>query len=316
VSDLTVTTTIPERRDLGIESWLATFPGVDSVDLVEFPLSAINIKKSHANQARLGEAVLAELVGKYRRDIDAGAIFPPIIVTTAGVVADGNNRVAAHLEASLERIAAYVVDANETVFQLLALSANARNGLPNSAEAQTAHVVQFHDTGTFTLRQIAHMLGMSEAVVGDIVHAYSVSRRINRPRTVAKIPRTVLAMLDQIQSDEQLLAAVDVVASAKMTGTDVRRLVNDVKKARTVDASFAAIGAAGERSRKATAKRFTPQGAAKPTDVQRFLKAAGLIQSTNPTKIALAANGSTDQLVEAIQAVLDTVAAVEKALAK
>jgi ParB-like chromosome segregation protein Spo0J len=316
MGDLNVTTTIPERRNLGIEAWLSTFPGVDSVDLVEFPLSTINVKKSHANQARLGEALVPELVGKYRRDIDSGALFPPIICTTNGVVADGNNRVAAHLEAGVEKIAAYVVDVNDTVFQLLALSANALNGLPNSPEAQAAHVVQFHNTGTFTHRQIAHMLGLSDTVVGDIVHAHSVRERVNRPRTVAKIPRTVLAHLDQIQSDEQLMAAVEVVASTAMKGTDVRRLVNNVKKARTIEAAFSAISEAGDSARNATKRRATAQGAAKPTDVHRFLKAAGLIQSTNPTKIALAANGSTDQLVEAIQGVLDTVAAIEKALAK
>lgn len=94
------------RRDQRIESWLS----VHHVDWTWHPdleLDTIDIRRSLANQARPGEALLPDTVELYVAGYRNGDLFPPIVVRKTSrqakklVVIDGNHRTNSAIEAGL-----------------------------------------------------------------------------------------------------------------------------------------------------------------------------------------------------------------------
>jgi ParB-like chromosome segregation protein Spo0J len=310
---ITITTDITERRDASTEAWLEA-NGVRSATLRMFPLAEADLEASLKNQARLHEPLTEQWVDDYTRALGAGAVFPPIVITPKGIIAEGNHRTHAHKRAGRDEIAAYVVDVPHAVFRLLAATANTTIGHPATPDEVAAHAVYLNDTGAMSFTQIASALNIGPSLVADIVHAETARRRIGRVAVTKKLSRTNLAMLDQIVSDTHLAEAARAAAEAPMGQKVVRKMVNDVKKARNSDQALAAIRSAEDQVSTAAKEAKKPKSAAKPDDVGRFMRGAGLVLSVNPTALALAANGSADSLLERARELVRQLAEIEKAV--
>lgn len=313
MSNLNVTTDIPEHRRQDIEQLIArVLPGLQSVQLVDLPISDINIKESHANQAR-SEALQPELSAKYRRSLDLGAMFPPIVCTPKGVVVDGNHRVDAFLAAGRDRIPAYIVDINLEQFKLLTPAANGHNGEPNDENAQRLAALSLHATGAYGFQYIADLVGIPERTVANFVHADSARRRVNRPRKTGDMALTTLAKLDQIGDDEVLRMAVEAVSDARMTSKEVNELVQSVKKART---QTAAVEAIADAARNARARQVKPSKPKRAGDLTLFRQSVTLLTGINATALAISANGSSDQVARDVDACIDALQRIRKAVGK
>ena len=313
MSNLNVATDIPEHRRQDIEQLIArVLPGLQSVQLVELPISDINIKESHANQART-TALQPELSAKYRRALDLGAMFPPIVCTPKGVVVDGNHRVDAFLAAGRDCIPAFIVDINLEQFKLLTPAANGHNGEPNDENAQRLAALSLHATGAYGFQYIADLVGIPKDTVSNFVHADSARRRVNRPRKTGDMALTTLAKLDQIGDDEVLRMAVEAVSDAHMTSKEVNELVQSVKKART---QTAAVEVIADAARNARARQVKPSKPKRAGDLTLFRQSVTLLTGINATALAISANGSSDQVARDVDACIDALQRIRKAVGK
>ena len=303
-----------ELVDRPTEVWLADFPGIRNVDLRSVDLAEIDVKRSLSNQARI-EPLDSELAAKYQRAVEGGALFPPLVISSEMVILDGNHRFHAMKEAGVTSHPCYVIDAPAAVSHLLAMSANVRNGQPNTPKEVALHAIQMHDSGALSFRQIGSALGMNEGTVSEIVRAENARRRINRPTLTKKLPRSVLTPLDGIQSDDHLVAAARVAVDAQMSGKQAKQLVAEVKKARTDTAARDAIDAVGKKAQVLHRDKGKPKAAAKTEDFGRFKRGAGLVLSVNPTSLAFGLNGSTGDVVGVLDEMTTKIAEIRKAVA-
>lgn len=154
-----------------IEAWLnGQTPPVAFEPCRMIKLDQINESASRSNQAR-DIPVSTETVDRYAQMIRNGDKFPPMVVYRNGnkyVVIDGNNRLAAAKKENVTEWECYVLadDVTSEMIQLLTMGANARHGLPVSAEWRSHQANHLMNLG-FSNDVVAKTLGMSSRGIKD-----------------------------------------------------------------------------------------------------------------------------------------------------
>src|SRR4051794_13443811 len=110
-------------------------------------IADIDMRKSLANQARLGERVNEERVETYAEAIKHGAKMPAVVVDMTNrrrkaILMDGVHRILGSEKAGYNIFARYeVTDGDPAAVTLFTFTANVEHGLPNSLEDRIEHAI-------------------------------------------------------------------------------------------------------------------------------------------------------------------------------
>jgi hypothetical protein len=257
------------------------------------PISKIDQKNSHLNQARIAEPIDEDQVILYAQSMSDGAVFPPIVVFKRGalyIVLDGNHRVAAAEMADVASLRAYVVkDPTPAQITAFTFAANTRHGLPTSLQDRVRQAIHMVEKGV-KAADAAKQLGIPLTQLRSGLDTYYAEKRF-RSLGIKKfdaLTKTTQKKLDSIKSDTVLKAAAELTLDARLNGDEVTGLVRRINLLREnkqqldlVSAERAGLNA----SIKATAGGHVPVPKALVT-LQRYTSGIGNIESADLSKAA------------------------------
>jgi ParB-like chromosome segregation protein Spo0J len=226
-------------RDTRVESilerWGLTYQLVD-----EYPLRRLKI--ADETQARMAEhRQPTASVEEYATHMRNGAIFPPILVASNGMLIDGNTRAAAAERIGRDELPAYVVKlGNLEVGALIAAAINQTNGRRLASDELVAAAEGYLDAG-YTEEAVARELGCSISHVRNVRRERAFREAAQRLGVEQlKVGKPQQRTLAGITHDEPLRAAIALVAEANPTAKDTAALVDELTTARS-DADAVAI---------------------------------------------------------------------------
>jgi len=228
-------------KDPRIEQWL-TREGVQWHMEKDIPLSLIDWEASLKNQARLGQALIAEHVDELTLSILDGVQMPDLVgyYTNEGkvVVISGNHRVAAYkqinelkLGSPIERIDWYIVNTFPWKIDVLTRTANVIEGLPLTKDdrlEQAKHLVRVLN---YTAVAAAKALAISKTAVGIALEADMVTERLAKYRFTDRIPLTTLSKLYRIKQDVALVEAAKLTKEAQLSGDEATEMAKKIEAA-------------------------------------------------------------------------------------
>jgi hypothetical protein len=135
-------------EDPRTEHWLTT-EGVSYVYEPAVPVGLVDVEASKRNQARVNAPLIEDLVERYTMALIDGAEFPALLAYRRDdgrlVLLDGNQRMAAALDAEREAVDAYVVSGlDEMRRTALCWTANTLNGDPGTPLDRMLLAKAFH----------------------------------------------------------------------------------------------------------------------------------------------------------------------------
>lgn len=208
----------------------------DEVDTLDF-----DIDRSQHNQARFS-AINPAIVERYKAAMSSGAKFPPVVAIKDKrgklIIIDGNHRLAA-FAALAKNVPVFIVDTRtepQTV-ALMTYECNVQHGLPTSDQERLQQAIWLIDNGA-THDTAAKTLSLNRSQVANAWQRVRGDRRaetlgIGRIWDSISIPSRV--RLASILTDEAFAAAVDLVASARLTTGDVSSFVTDLNRERSAE---------------------------------------------------------------------------------
>lgn len=213
-----------------------------------------------ANQARL-QPLDEHVVDRYQADMEAGAMFPPIVVRRhrrKHIPVGGNHRCAAARKAGVPHLAAYVLESiTDEQVHLLAIEDNRRHGLPLTDDERLYHGVQLVNSGRHTTVDAARICGIPAHKLGRQLDANRGAQRAIR-RDVdgwAALSTTSRAKCVSIQNDAVFARVVPLIANGTILAAEVQDLVARINEG-TVEQATELIDAleadAGQRTRRST----------------------------------------------------------------
>lgn len=283
------------RQDARIEAWLDAHH-VDWTFNPELPLDQIDIRRSLANQARPGEALLPDTVELYTAGYRKGDLFPPIVARRTSrqakklVVIDGNHRTNSAVDAGVTTHPAYVITCEDETAMVLMYDANLKNGaqLPKAQRiALAVHLVETGMEGKVAARQMA--VAESEISNARTLNRAALRARDNGVAGWDQIPQGHRLDLARIGSDPVFAATAQLVQKAGLQGGDVKDLVRRVKAARSDDAALVLIGGEIEARQADIQKRHG--GVSKSnrrrrvTEWDRFTDALTVLENVNAVDV-------------------------------
>lgn len=256
----------------------------------DVPLEEIDWKASQANQARL-DPVDPTVVDRYAAAIDAGEVLPPIVVHSHPhrgheqlVILGGNHRYAAHLQAGVPSIDAYIVDCPAKVATVLMYEDNARHGLAPSDQERIAQALHLVATTRMPLKRAAAIVGVSTGKVQIAKQTAEVdarARELGLGRLDA-LSQSVRFRLAAVAEDDVFEALGDLVLDAGLSSAQLNRIVPHLNRLATVEEKLDHI--AEERSVWRTRVKDLESGRARPgrgrrTERLRFHSAVSELMS-------------------------------------
>ncbi len=305
----TVTAIDPDTgRDPRTEKWLTDHHiPYDYDPLLE--LDRIDVPRSLANQARIGEPLDPEVVDQYENDYRGGAQFPPLLAHLPSprakklVLLGGNHRNAGATKAGLTRHPAYIVTGLEPDIALkIAYRDNATHGARLTRRdrmRQAAHLVATGAAATHA--DAAATVGIS---VPDVAKAIAVEEGGQRARTAGvdhhwdQLPHTHQVIVASVGLDVAFTEVVTLAAEAKLPQADTRQLVNQVNKARTEQAALRIVGNAREEHAGAIQRARLGQPTRRrggPTEFGTLNGALSTILNADPNRVFLSAPTPADR---------------------
>lgn len=220
-----------------------------SIDLLQVIESA---------QVREGEhRVNDEQAEEYRQQMDAGAIFPPIVVMDPVILIDGNTRIAAlrRMRGKGKTFPAFVATFPTTALaRAFAASMNQRNGRRlTTSEAKDAALALL-DAG-YAEGSVSLEIGYSRTQVGKWKNQQkfaSAARRANRVSLTEELPTRAQESLGQIASDPVAMEAAQAIIESGAKGRQVTEIVRAAKGGHSEAEALNAIAA--------TVKELSPSG--------------------------------------------------------
>ena len=188
---------------------------------VEYPLAKVKIEQP-AQVREVGHQAPPSNVKEYAEQMGNGATFPPLVLTNAGILIDGNTRYAAAVRRGYETFPAYTVTVPRgSMMPLIGASLNQTGGARLSATEVMTAALAFMETGTYDDETIARFVGRSVTQI----RAY---RREQAFQALAKkaglsdwdikgISTAVRQKLSEITHLEPFKAAVKAAHDVKMT---------------------------------------------------------------------------------------------------
>jgi ParB-like chromosome segregation protein Spo0J len=223
----------------------------DALDLV-----LVDVARSLANQARVGEPLIEDVVDTYTTDYKNGATFPPIITRRASknakkvTILGGNHRFTAATRAGLTTHPAYVVECEPEMAIVLAYEDNRYHGAQLSTAQKVRQAIHLIGLG-WPQQDAARAVGVSAPKVSMAMKAEEGIRRaadldVDGFDQLAQSTQTELA---RIQSDPVFVETTRLVADARL-GTDaVKTLAARVKRAGSDEKALKLLGAERETLR-------------------------------------------------------------------
>jgi hypothetical protein len=228
-----------ERVERKLDEYGVKWTYREKVSVSEFDVAA-----GLRNQARMGKPLRDDVVTRYREGMKAGQKFPAVVAgrKKAGdrllVNADGNHRtvVARELGKTLD---VYELDPETptTTLMRLTYALNADHGLPTSDEDRIQQALHLIEIG-LSARDAAHELVLPVARVeaerrkAD-ANARVVEMGVNiRDWEALQAPKRIA--LSSITTDEGLAGAIKLTRQADLGMDDLKALVSDMNKSRSV----------------------------------------------------------------------------------
>lgn len=200
-------------------------------------LADIDMNKSLANQARLGEPINRERIETYKEALRAHAKFPALVVDFTGrkrkgVLMDGNHRAIASQEAEFDIFARYeVTDGDPSAITLYTFRANVKHGLPNSIEDRIEHAIWLIESGV-TQAQALRQLQIPATQFKKAWSYHQADKRADEAgvdRTLwDALAGSVRQRLLNVSTDDALVAAAKLTHRAGLTTDEVFDLVSQL----------------------------------------------------------------------------------------
>jgi hypothetical protein len=245
--------------DAKVEDWLDS-KGVKWTFAGLIEPSSFDADKSLTNQARF-VPVDDKRVDEYADAMRRGDVFPPVVAHGRSgryIIVDGNHRLQAAIKAH-KPLGTYLVTADAATLVLLSYEANTRHGLPTSEDERIAQALYLVDNGSSN-RIAAATLNLPLRLVDKAVNTRSYGQRfveLNVPRlTIEKLSEPVKRRLAMVNTDEGLLALLDVVVGAKLSSSEVADVVTQINAHRSATKQLAYV----EGLREAYADRLGKSG--------------------------------------------------------
>lgn len=188
-----------------------------------------------------------EQADEYKRQMENGAVFPPIVVMRGNILVDGNTRVTAlnKLRGKDKTTPAFVVAfPTAAMARAFAASMNQRNGRRLSTDEAKTAALALIESG-FSEQAISLEIGYSRTQVGKWKSQQRFAEaceRAGQADIVEGLTTTTQQELGTLSSDPVLVEAAKTVAHAHAPGAHVRELVKAVKATHSEAEAFDAIG--------------------------------------------------------------------------
>lgn len=218
---------------------ILTDAGVKWETMDKVQISAIDIKKSLENQARVGNPLIVEQVSIYRQCIANGDVFPPVLLLSKNnsfFILDGNHRINAAREAGIEvwSYGAYVVSGiSDAQYRTIIYSVNNTHGLPASTEDRVKHAIFLIDNFKMTIDSASKQMKVSSSIVSNAKRAYDLRKR------AAKIGANVNSMTDTavieagVMDDDNLFKRAIEIFGKNIKNSFYKDDYQKIKQART-----------------------------------------------------------------------------------
>lgn len=206
-------------------------------------IADIDMQKSLANQARLGEPVNEERVETYAEAIRQGAKMPAVVTDFTGrkrkgVMMDGNHRILGSEKAGFDIFARYEVTGGDpAAITLYTFQANAKHGLPNSLEDRIEHAIWLIESGVpqrQALRQLQVPASKFSAAWGRHL-ADRKADEVGLDRTWwDTLGKSMKAKLQGVSTEEGFRGAAELTYQAGLTMGEVQELVAELNQSNSV----------------------------------------------------------------------------------
>lgn len=254
-----MTTTEPkleaDGRDQRMEAWLderhVTWTFEPALALAD-----VDVAKSLANQARVDEPLLEEVVDRYTAAYRRGDQFPPLLArrsskrATKVTLLGGNHRNAAASKAGKKKHPAYIVECAPETALALTYEDNSRHGFPPTRAERLAQAVHLIDSG-WTQEAAGAAVGIAGSEVSIARAVTAADRRARELKIVdfVKLPNATKTHLARVSSDPVFAAAGQLAVDGRLTATETKELCDRVKRARSDDQALKVIGTEIEERR-------------------------------------------------------------------
>lgn len=224
-------------------------------EVMSVPFAKIDFAESRVNGARIAAALLPEVVEDYQEAIEAGSVFPRVVLTpipTGYLISWGNQRCAAlgnlieagKLPKRLE-IEAYVTEPlDKTYREVLSRSGNVSHGARASRQERLIHAMYSVSGLGLSLNDAAVAFNISRSTLGQNIKAEQTRRELLKAgvRGVEALPMHSLRALSVLEFDADLQQKVASLAIQHgMTREDVGTAAKAIKAARSQPARLAAL---------------------------------------------------------------------------
>lgn len=225
-------------KDPRIEQVLEAMPNLTWSYTESIPVSRINRRKSHANQARISEPLNAEKVKEYKNSMIAGDKFPASVFFIDGedyVTSDGNHRNEAVFELGNETQDAYLVVCDDPVVRTaLTFEWNAINGWTSSDEDRDRQLVFLVKQG-MTLKDAARSLHISakraeDVMAEDVGHNRAISLGVKSPWAKVSSRASRIRLTRDIPLDSVFVVAVRHAARFEMPYREIKTFVDGLPR--------------------------------------------------------------------------------------
>lgn len=207
-------------------------------------ISDIDMTKSLANQARLGEPLNEERVETYKEAIRNGAKMPALVVDFTGrkrkgIIMDGNHRAVASAQADYDIFARYeVVEGDAAAITLYTFRANTKHGLPNALEDRIEHAIWLIESGVSQAAALKQ-LQVPRTAFHKAWYRHLADRRADEAgidRTLwDALPGSSRSRLQNIKADETFIAAATLAQRANLGHDEVQELVAELNSTTSIN---------------------------------------------------------------------------------
>lgn len=240
-------------RAAHLEEWLDQHDITWTLDPA-VPIDAIDLTGGLVNQVRV-EPLHQETVERYRDDIEAGDVFPAVLLRDVDgdlLPIGGNHRLAAHRAAGVPTVAAYRIVCDDVTADLAAYYDNRHHGRPTTLAENVTHAVRLHRNGGLTIADAARAAGISRIHLDHRIGADRATERAQRLGLVSSA-RSVTAAghlewrklgqgaryhLGRIVDPDVFTRVTELVLNRTLTTTAVEKLAGQLN-AMPADAALA-----------------------------------------------------------------------------
>jgi hypothetical protein len=231
-----------DMKDLGIHFSVVTIKFRD-----------IDIKESGYNGARIGGAIVTELVNDYAQGFRNGDSFPrPVVYRKAGyILTSGNQRCNALLKlieaGEVDKntdIEVYLMDTSEIdLLEGFARSANVSHGGRSSFDDRKAHACHMVTHFGWTVKNAAKLYMVSDTCIQTHITTERIRRELaENGIDTSQVPTETINQVSKLASDDSVfLKTASLIADNRPTAERVGQFVAKVKKAKSEPARLSEV---------------------------------------------------------------------------